>query len=908
MPGNNEPAATGIPDQVNLDADAAISVSVAGSFSDPDSDTLTFVADGLPPGLSMDANGNITGTIDHAASQGGDFLDGVYQVTVYADDGKGGVAMQTFEWKVTNPVPVANPDTVDTSYVTPVIVDLLANDSDPDGDILSVVSATVPAGQGTVAFNGTDWVFTPAAGFTGTATISYTITDAEGAQAMSTHDVVIGPGAINDTYGTPHETAVNGDVKSGDFYLPASVFTKTSDPANGTVVYNADGTYTYTPNAGFTGVDTFNYLVTDPNGQTATATETLHVGPKAVNDGYTTPYITTVNGDVKGADIYLPGSTFTKTSDPANGTVVYNADGTYAYTPNTGFTGIDTFNYLVTDPNGQTATATETITIGPGAINDTYGTPHETAVNGDVKSGDFYLPASVFTKTSDPANGTVVYNADGTYTYTPNAGFTGVDTFNYLVTDPNGQTATATETITVGAQAVDDIYRTPFETAVNGDVKTSDIYTVGSVFTKTSDPANGTVVYNADGTFTYTPNAGFTGTDTFTYMVTAPDGQTSSATETIHVGPDAADDGYTTAYVTGVIGNAAVGDTYLPGSTFTKATNPANGTVTMNANGTYTYTPNAGFTGIDTFTYTITDPNGQTATAAETITVGPGAVNDAYTTPFQTAVNGDVKASDVYLPGSVFTKTSDPANGTLVYNADGTFTYTPNAGFTGTDTFTYLVTAPSGQTSTATETITVSPPLLIAVSDKYTTAYNTPLNGNAAAGDTFFAGSTFQVVTPPAKGTVTMTPDGLYIFKPAAGFAGTVTFTYRVTDPTGASKIATETIIVRPPLVAAVNHTYLAPIDKPFTGNASLGNKYPTGSVFSIGTKPAHGTVTMRPDGTFVYKPYKGFRAVDTFTYKIKDPTGRIVTATETIRISPRTIIAQCLTTFGNLTGLIRPR
>ena len=177
-------------------------------------------------------------------------------------------------------------------------------------------------------------------------------------------------------------------------------------------------------------------------------------------------------------------------------------------------------------------------------------------------------------------------------------------------------------------------------------------------------------------------------------------------------------------------GNASTGDTYLAGSTFVATSTPSHGTVTMNADGTYTYTPSANYAGTDTFTYRVTDPSGQVATATETITITPpaiAAVNDSYTTPYNTPVNGNASTADTFVPNSIFVATSTPSHGTVVMNADGTYTYTPSANYAGIDTFTYRVTDPTGQVATATETITITPPAIAAVDDGYTTPYNLSL-------------------------------------------------------------------------------------------------------------------------------------------------------------------------------------
>ena len=133
---------------------------------------------------------------------------------------------------------------------------------------------------------------------------------------------------------------------------------------------------------------------------------------------------------------------------------------------------------------------------------------------------------------------------------------------------------------------------------------------------------------------------------------------------------------------------------------------PANGTLVLNANGTFTYTPNANFNGTDSFVYQVTDGNGGSAQATVDITVnsvndGPVAVNDSFSTDEDTAYTATLNVNDLLLNDSDLdgdslsvspTPVSGPASGTLVLNADGTFTYTPDANFNGTDSFVYQVT------------------------------------------------------------------------------------------------------------------------------------------------------------------------------------------------------------------------
>ncbi|RNC87163.1 MAG: tandem-95 repeat protein [Winogradskyella sp.] len=574
--------------------------------------------------------------------------------------------------------------------------------------------------------------------------------------------------AIDDINDTFINTPVSGDVGTNDLNPdgPAGTetFTATSQPTNGTLVFNPDGTYTYTPNTGFIGEDAFTYEVCDAGNPIAcdTATVTIEVLPEptsgneppvANDDTNMTEVDTPVSGTVIANDFDPDGDpiTVTANTDPANGTVVVNPDGTYTYTPNPGFIGEDTFTYTICDDNTPTPacdTATVTIQVMPDngnitvANDDAYNTATDTAISGNVTDNDNDPEGDDFTVTSNtnPANGTLTINPDGTFTYTPNPGFTGNDQFTYTITDDNGATDTATVYITVSDPgndiiAIDDINDTFINTPVSGDVGTNDLNPDGpagtETFTATSQPTNGTLVFNPDGTYTYTPNTGFIGEDAFTYEVCDAGNPIAcdTATVTIEVLPEptsgneppvANDDTNMTEVDTPVSGTVIANDFDPDGDpiTVTANTDPANGTVVVNPDGTYTYTPNPGFIGEDTFTYTICDDNTPTPacdTATVTIQVMPDngnitvANDDAYNTEIDTQISGNVTDNDNDPEGDNFTVTSNtnPANGTLTINPDGTFTYTPNPGFTGNDQFTYTITDDNGATDTATVYITV---------------------------------------------------------------------------------------------------------------------------------------------------------------------------------------------------------
>ena len=293
------------------------------------------------------------------------------------------------------------------------------------------------------------------------------------------------PDAVDDTTVTDYQTPVNVTVLGNDSDPDGDALTvvDNSEPSNGSAVLNEDGTFTYTPDDGFTGTDSFTYTITDGNGGEDTATVTIEVGeapppppplppengpPDAVDDTTVTDYQTSVKVTVLGNDSDPDGDALTvvDNSEPSNGSAVLNEDGTFTYTPDDGFTGTDSFTYTITDGNGGEDTATVTIEVGgappppppppengpPDAVDDTTVTDYQTPVNVTVLGNDSDPDGDALTvvDNSEPSNGSAVLNEDGTFTYTPDDGFTGTDSFTYTITDGNGGEDTATVTIEVG--------------------------------------------------------------------------------------------------------------------------------------------------------------------------------------------------------------------------------------------------------------------------------------------------------------------------------------------------------------------------------------------------------------------------------------------------------------------------
>ncbi|WP_319458295.1 beta strand repeat-containing protein, partial [Mycobacterium sp. RTGN3] len=447
-----------------------------------------------------------------------------------------------------------------------------------------------------------------------------------------------------------------------------------------------------------------------------------------------------------------------------------------------------------------------------------------------------------------------------------------------------------------------------------------------------TQPAHGTVVKNSSGTLTYTPDADFNGTDTFSYTVTDDEarphfhglggiydiGHEDTATVTVTVtpvndAPVADDEAYTVAEDTllniatpGVL----AGDTDADGDPLavTGATDPANGSVTVNPNGSFTYTPDENFNGVDTFDYTVSDG---TLTDAGTVTItvtavpdAPVAGDDSYETEEDTPLTvtaPGVLADDTDGDGDPLSVTgaTDPSNGSVTVNPNGSFIYTPDANFNGVDTFDYTV-SDGTLTDTGTVTINVTPtndpptavddgPFAVAEDgSRILTAVE--LLGNDADPD-FPSGDILHVATvtagPNTHGSVVLNGDGSVTYAPATNYAGPASFTYTAADAANAeSGSATVTLNV-----INSNDAPTAVDDGPFTV-AEDGSRILTAAelvgndtdpdlantpadvlhVASVAaTADTHGSAVLNGDGTVTYTPATNYAGPASFTYTAAD-------------------------------------
>ena len=334
-----------------------------------------------------------------------------------------------------------------------------------------------------------------------------------------------------------------------------------------------------------------------------------------------------------------------------------------------------------------------------------------------------------------------------------------------------------------------------------------------------TSPSHGTVTLQADGSFTYTPNNGYVGPDSFTYKARNSNGDTSATAATVSFNvvdqaPTALPDSYSTpqnAVLTEPAPGVLANDTDPNGDALTAHLVDAasHGAVTLNADGSFTYSPVAGFHGSDTFTYTASD--GTLSSAATTVTIDvtpppPNAEDDAYQVDKNSALHvtaaDGVLSNDTPNDGSLTVHlNNDASHGSLTLNADGSFDYTPDHGFSGTDTFTYHDTAGEQSSDPATVTITVVDQAPVASPDSYSTGHEHDADRSRAAAcsqrhrpQRRLPDRGRRDQRAPWRGDAEL--GRVVHLLPGAGFHGTDTFTYQASDGTLSSNTATVTIHV----------------------------------------------------------------------------------------------------------------
>ncbi|EOS8377086.1 tandem-95 repeat protein [Vibrio parahaemolyticus] len=656
-----------------------------------------------------------------------------------------------------NDAPVAKGDTAITDEDTPVTIDVLPNDTDIDGDKLSIQSASVPEAQGKVEIVDGKLVFTPAENFNGDAEITYTVTDgALTDQAKVT--VTVNPVDDAPTIKVDAVESITEDAVSTDTVVATLEVADTDTPEDQLTVSLENNSNGYFVLVGDevkltqAGVDAVNNdelnlkdlaisaSVSDGVNPTASDSDSLIVN--RVNDAPTVEnaiadqvlsedfdaYTIDLNEVFKDSDSSLEFSV-----SGNNSIQISIVNGVATITPTADWNGKETITFTAKDPSGESVNQTVDFTVAPvvDIEADSADVVEDTPTIINVLGNDTFESTDKVVSLdaeNGPKNGTVIVNNDGTVTYTPDDNYVGEDIFTYIVTS-GGVSESTTVSVDVTPEndapvAKDDTAITDEDTPVTIDVLPNDTDVDGdklSIQSTTVPEAQGKVEI-VDGKLVFTPAENFNGHAEITYTVT--DGALTDQA-TVKVTVNAVND---TPVVESNIADQALAEDFTPytidlNTAFSDVDN-VDGELTFSVsgnsniqveivNGVATITPTADWNGKETITFTAKDSSGESVSQTVNFTVTPVAdiVADKTTVVEDTPTIIKVLGNDTFEGDDKVVSLdaeNGPKNGTVIVNNDGTVTYTPDDNYVGKDTFTYVVTS-GGVSESATVTVNVTP-------------------------------------------------------------------------------------------------------------------------------------------------------------------------------------------------------
>jgi len=584
---------------------------------------------------------------------------------------------------VGNSAPMAMDDILSTDEDSgPVIINVLSNDTDVDGDMLTVTGADGRSAQGGRVVNHNDGTFgyTPEVDFNGDDSFHYTIADGrggvdQGLVTMTVSPVNDSPQAVDDNVTVDEDTSITIDnVLSNDIEIDSgdTLIIREADVISlqgGTVVNHADGRFSYTPVANFNGSDSFSYTVNDNHAAFATATVNIMVTavndvPIATDDNVSTKQnesVSTVNVLLNDTD--EDGDTLTVTEADSlsvqGGSIINHGDGSFEYTPPVNFNGSDQFSYTLSDGQGGSAQAVVKVSVSennpPIVVDDNWMTLEDTSlVSESVLNNDSDSDNGTLTVTGadsvSVAGGSIINHQDGTFTYSPPENYSGDDSFRYVIGDNQGGSAQGLVNISVAPVndipvAKDDAISTDEDVAVttndvllnDGDV---DGDTLSIIHVDNTSMQGGSVVDQGDGTFIYTPLVNFNGDDSFTYTVN--DGQQGLSSATVNVTVNAVNDSPIvidervvvefdeSVTISGLLDNDSDAESDTLSVIEVDDVSAEGGTIIDHGDGTFTYTPPVGYSGNDNFGYMVSDGDGSMMPGRVNIVVNP---QEVITTP-----------------------------------------------------------------------------------------------------------------------------------------------------------------------------------------------------------------------------------------------------------------------------------
>ncbi|MBY5981317.1 Ig-like domain-containing protein [Ferrimonas balearica] len=854
-PGNDAPVA--VDDTATTTEDTPVAIDILRNDSDVDGDALYF--NGVT-GLAADkgradfANGVLTFT--PAAHVFGEIR---FDYTISdGDNGQTDSASVTVTVDPVNDAPVAVADSTTTEVGSPVVIPVLDNDSDVDGDALKVISVVLgdPA-QGSVSFSDNSITFTPAAGFIGNASLTYTIADPSGAEASANVSVQVvaadsEPVAVDDEASVNEDESVqirvlNNDSHGGAGLNPASVQVVDA-PLHGEVSVDVgSGVITYRPTENYDGSDSFTYQVQD-NGERVSAPATVRIevlpvndAPVAVNDTFDVTedgevLLTLLNNDSDPDSGDAPQQDSIEfLSQPEQGTLTLR-DGQWYFQPEANQTASVEFEYRVADGEGvysdgaRVFVRIEAVNDAPVARADEASTDEDTALLLDLLTNDEdvdgqLLPGQIEI-TVPPTSGTVSQDSEGNWYYTPNPNASGQDSFEYRLVDEEGL-ASESVVVTVTINAVNDIPVAnddavtlaedgDFAINVLGNDEDIDGVLLAASVTVVAQPEHGTVELDrTTGLLRYQAGDNYFGEDRFQYRVQDDAGAWSNdATVVVTISavndaplanPDRVEMDEDQGTTLNLLGNDQDVDGRLDPTSIELKDLPESIRVEVQADGSLQISPAQDFSGEVTFSYRVADDEGEYSDWA-LITVVVRAQNDApvaVADRFELDEGGVLQASvtdnDFDVDGDAFSArlVSQPQYGAVTLQSDGGFRYQHDGGEQTQDRFEYQIH--DGEFDSAPVTVTLDIRALndapVAQADAVSTREDESVAIAVLANDSDADGDplTVAVTVAPKLGTADVV-EGLIHYQPQPNRSGVDSLSYQISDGKGGVATAQVTI------------------------------------------------------------------------------------------------------------------
>ncbi|HOX37674.1 MAG TPA: Ig-like domain-containing protein [Candidatus Brocadiia bacterium] len=758
--------------------------------------------------------------------------------------------------------------------------------------------------------------------------------------------VLLTPVALPGTASTAQDAATQIQLQATDPESDPLTYAIVQQPLHGALTSEPgeanDALWTYTPDPGYAGQDSFTFTANDGTHTSSAAKMNIAVGGlQAFNANISGGEDQAIEVSLMAADPGAGTLSYTILTQPANGVLTTAPgdpdDALWTFTPNADWNGVTTLTFVANNGTADSNVATVSILVAPVqdapvAQNQSVTLDEDTELVITLVATDADGQSVTYEITVPPENGSILpapgNSTDAQWTFVPNPDWNGVTSFKFTASDGTADSNEATVTVTVNpVQEPPDaqnqgIRMEPGETVIVTLVAT-DAEGDPLTYSVTAQPLHGTLASDPgapnDATWTYTPNPGYTGQDTFIFIANDGTVNSDSATVTIAVGGPVANDATASGTEDVPLVITLDADDFLGADlAYTIVTQPENGTLSSAPgdadDATWTFTPDADWNGTTTLVFRanngIRDTNDATVTIVMAPAQEPPVANDQ-------SVTGDedkdivvtVTGTDPEGDSLTYRIVSQPLHGSVA-TAPGTatdaqFTFTPDKDWNGTTSFTFVANDGTLDSAPATVNVTVNPLQEPPTANAQTVNLDEDgqivitLTATDAEGDPM----TYRIVQTPANAKLETTPgaadDAEWTFKPNANWNGTTTFTFVANDGTADSLPATVTVIVAP-VQDSPTATNVTATSKGGATNVTLKGSDPDSDTLTyiIVTQPTHGRIEGAGE-KIVYIPELGYSGTDTFTYKVNDGSTDSSAATGTITVTGFAYLGQVVTRDG---------